>query len=271
MRYAFDRLIGVILIVTAIFGILFSLIALIGVWIARPQVISIFQGNMHTIQSTLDTTATGLDIAGASLSASIASITTLEATVQATGKSINDTTPMLETLVILTQEDLPNTVSSTQLSLVAAQDSAQIIDGMLSFLNSLPLVPPNLYNPPVPLHIALRQVSDSMENLPTALVTIESSLTATSSNLETIETDIHSIAGDIHEINLSMVEAQSVIQQYHELVADLQQRAERTESRIPGWINSLALILTFIFVWMGVSQIGLILQGLDRLETRQDS
>jgi tetratricopeptide (TPR) repeat protein len=218
--------------------------------------------NVHLLRDTLDTTQDGLVLAANSLESSIVSITTLETTVEATARSIDDTAPMIETFVILTREDLPNAVNSAQLSLVAAQDSAEIIDSVLSALAAIPFMPNDLYNPPVPLHVALGQVYESMENLPDALSTMEESLNLTSQNLEVIQADINLMAEDIHEINISMGEAQTVMSDYQKLVSDYQSRLERVDQNIDRWINMAYIILTFLFVLLGVTQIGLLTQGL---------
>jgi hypothetical protein len=256
------RIIGVILCFTAFIGMLFSIVALIALWTYRPEVSSFAKVNIRLVGDTLDTTQAGLVLASSSLESSIISITTLEATVEATARSIDDTAPLVDTFVILAREDLPNAVNSAQLSIIAAQESAEIIDGVLSALAAIPFVPSDLYSPPVPLHVALGQVYESIENLPDALSTMEESLTLTSQNIEVIQSDINLMAEDIHEINLSMVEAQTVMNDYQELVSDYQLRVERMDQNIDRWINIAYIILTFLFVLLGVTQLGIFTQGI---------
>jgi hypothetical protein len=259
------KIIGIVLSLTAIVGIFFSIAALITLWTHRPAVNSIADENINALRQTLDTTQAGLFLAESSLESSITSITTLEATIAATAKSIDDTAPMIDTFASLAGEDLPATVSSAQLSLLAAQDSAEIIDGLLSALASIPFVPRDLYNPPVPLHIALGQVYDSVENLPQALQTMETSLVSTGQNMEVIQADINLMATDIHEINLSMVEAQTVLNDYQDLVADLQTRLDRVDQNMDGWIQVTYGLLTFLLILLAVTQMGLLAQGMGYL------
>jgi methyl-accepting chemotaxis protein len=259
------KITGIVLSLTAIIGITFSIAALITLWAYQPKLNSVVDENMSVFRQTLDTTQAGLFLAESSLESAIASFTTLEATIAATAKSIDDTAPMIDTFVSLTGEDLPTTVSSAQLSLLAAQDSAEIIDGLLSALASIPFVPRDLYNPPVPLHIALGQVYDSVEYLPQALQTMETSLVSTGKNMEVIQADINLIAADIHEINLSMVEAQTVLNDYQELVADLQLRLDRVDQNLDGWVQATYGLLTFLLVLLALTQLGLLAQGIGYL------
>jgi hypothetical protein len=265
VRITLLRITGVMLVFTAVVGMLFSLVLLSVLWIYRPTITGTLQGNVRLMQETLKTTSAGLVVIEDSLESAISSFAQLEATVETTARSINDTGPLVDTLVVLTAEDLPNTVASAQVSLEAAQDSAEIIDGLLTFLANLPLVPRNLYNPPVPLHVALGQVSQSLETMPAALSTIEESLTATSANFEVIQKDISLISDDLSEIAASLNEGRAVIEDYQILVADLQLRADRLERDISSGMQFLLLVLSFILVWIALSQIGLMLQGLDLL------
>jgi methyl-accepting chemotaxis protein len=255
------KIIGIILCLTAFIGITFSIAALIILWMYRPAVNTFADENMTVFRQTLDTTQAGLFLAESSLESSIASISTLETTIAATAKSIDDTAPLIDTFVSLASDDLPATVSSAQLSLLSAQDSAEIIDGLLSALASIPFVPRDLYNPPVPLHVALGQVYDSVENLPQALRTMETSLVSTGQNMEVIQADINLMATDIHEINLSMVEAQTVLNDYQDLVADLQTRLEGVDQNLDEWIQAIYGLLTFLLILLAVTQLGLLAQG----------
>jgi hypothetical protein len=265
VKNIFRKIIGVILSLAAIVGIIFSLAGLVILWRYQPDVHTFATENMSVLRQTLDTTQAGLFLAESSLESSIASITTLETTIAATAKSIDDTAPMVDTFVLLTSEDLPTAVSTAQLSLLAAQDSAEIIDGLLSALASIPFVPSDLYNPPVPLHVALGQVYDSVENLPDALQTMEESLISTGQNMEVIQADINLMATDIHQINTSMVEAQTVLNDYQDLVADFQTRLDRVNQHLDDWIQTTYWLLTFMLTLLAVTQLGLLAQGIGYL------
>jgi chromosome segregation ATPase len=262
MNRPLNRVFGIVLILTAIFGLIFSIVGLIAVWSFKPSVTNSLLESLQIAKSSLNTTAEGLAVAEESLNASIGSLTALQDTVDATAATLKDTTPMVTTLQDLTSNDLPEALDSAQTSLQAAQESARIIDSVLSALTSIPFVSPNIYNPPVPLHEALSQVSDSLVDLPDALSTIEESLNDTSANLEAMQTDIELIAADIRGIQDSMEDAKTVVQDYQNLVDDLTVRAERMEARIPLWVNTAAILSSFVLVWAGITQIGLFYQGI---------
>lgn len=261
MNVVFRRIIGVTLIATAIIGMLFSAAGLFAVWTTKDDVSSSLENTLNTALSALETTQEGMVIAGGSIAAAIDSMDTLQDTVNATARAIEATTPALDTLVSLSGEDLPNTVDTAQTSLTAAQESARIIDSFLRALSSIPLIGRNIYNPEVPLHIALQQVSESMDEITPALETIEESLSGASSNMVIVQADITLIAADLEGIKTSLQEGQGVVEDYQVLLADLHTRTENAQDRILALVNAAAIILTFLLVWAGISQVGLLLQG----------
>lgn len=269
MNSSIKRITGIVLIIAAVGGLLFSLVGLVGTWTLKPTITSSLLSDVGTLSDALSATSDGLQIASDSLSTSIDSVTALQYTVQATADTIDTTTPMVETMAALAKDDLPATITATQTSLLAAQESAKIIDGVLGALNNIPFIPNNVYDPPVPLHVALADVSASLEGLPPALKTIDQSLETSGENLKSIHKNINLMADNIKTIKTSLEDAQGVVDAYQKLVSDMQKRTTHIEERLPGWITLLAVLMTFIFLWLFVAQIGLFLQGWDLLRDRK--
>jgi hypothetical protein len=53
--------------------------------------------------------------------------------------------------------------------------------------------------------------------------------------------------------------------EYQVVVQELLTRLERTEARLPGWVNTAAWVLTFVFIWLAMTQVGLLFQGMEML------
>jgi methyl-accepting chemotaxis protein len=259
------RIIGLLLIVAAIGGLIFSLYGLITVWRLRPVALKNATSSLDLVQASLDTTSQGLTVAGQSLDSTMASLGALESAVETTSRTFEDTVPIINTLTDLTSNELPKTIESAQTSLLAAQESAKIIDSVLRALVSIPFVNKDIYNPPVPLDQALGDVSKSLDGLPTSLKSIGSSMEATSDNLELMRADLDQMATTIRGISASLEDAHSVVDAYQQLVNDLGDRVKNVRPKVPGWLNSLAWFITLAFLWLGIAQFGLLLQGLQLL------
>ncbi len=251
------RFVGLLVVIISAASLLVSLYMLFQIWRLRVPVASNLQSHLSVISATLATTNEGLLIAGSSLTNTQTSITALQATVDTLGRSIDDTTPLVETLTSLLGADLPDTVTSAQSSLGSAQQSAKLIDSFLRFLTS---IAPGIYNPDVPLDVALGQVAQSLDGLPRSFKTMETGLQRSQVNLFIAKVQIEQISLEIGEINESLEEAQKVVAQYQVLIAELQVSIGKLHDLIPIWMNTLAWGLSFIIFWLGVSQIGVMLR-----------
>jgi methyl-accepting chemotaxis protein len=265
MKTTINRIVGILLIAASIAGILFNLAGVFYIWTQKDRITENLVSTIQLVQTTMETTAQALDVATTSLETSITSLTSVEDTLNTTATTIETSEPMMATLADLMKNELPTTISSTQTSLISAQESARIIDTVLRALTRIPFVSSDLYNPPVPLHIALEQVSDSLDGLPGSFITMGESLTEASGNMQTMQTDVTLIATNIDTIQASLENAQTVVSQYRTVVADLNEKLEGTAERVPGTINRAAWVLTFVFVWLGLTQIGLLFQGMEML------
>ena len=252
------RIAGILLVIVGASSLLVSLFVLVQVWRLREPVTASLQSSLELISTTLSTSAEGLEIANQSLVAVQSSVTALEGTVQTLGKSIDDSTPMIDSLVVLMGKDLPETVTSAQSSLTAAQDSARVIDAVLRVLT---ILSPSLYNPRVPLNVALGEVSQSLDGLPKSFQTIQVSLKSTQLNLAVMKSQISLIADQIGQINASLADAEKVITQYQLIVTRMQAATGRVKTHQPAWVDATAVALTFLLFWLGVTQFGVILRG----------
>jgi hypothetical protein len=97
---------------------------------------------------------------------------------------------------------------------------------------------------------------------------MQASLKTTGGNLRTIQGQVAEIAQDIGEISASIQSARQVLAQYQVLVDDLQARLESLRPGLPTWVNTLTWALTFVLVWLGVAQAGILLKGWEVLFAR---
>ncbi len=161
------KIIGLFLIVAAIGGLIFSIVGLTYIYRIEARVTKGLQDTVETLSQTLDTTAQGLIITEQALKGSVDTVRALQSTVETTANTIQSSAPVVDEISKLMTESLPKTIASTNTSLRTAQESAKVIDSVLSTLSSIPLIGSSIgYNPQVPLDQALGEVADSLAGLP---------------------------------------------------------------------------------------------------------
>jgi hypothetical protein len=264
-----NRLIGILLIAAAMVGMIFSLFALIGVWQYKPVVTKNVGDNLALFDQALTSTQDGLVIVDQAMQTTTVEVASLQTGTRALAQAIHDSGPMLDSLSNLAGKDLPAAVIATQTSLASAQGSALLIDNILGTLTSIPFSPVAKYNPEVPLHTALAQVSTSLDALPTSLATISSSISASKTNLDVVEQEVSKISETVKGISDNLSSAQTVIHQYQDVTTRLKGGSAAAQQAAPGWITAVAWGLTCMLVWFLIAQLGLLLQGLDLLQGRR--
>lgn len=261
----FYVLIGLLLIIASIAGILISVFGIAGVWQARQTATDYLVATFDVLDSTLAATSDALDIASTSMNQATLSVETLAETLQTTGKSVNDSLPLIDTLTQMSAEDLPKSITAAQKALAGAGESAEVIDSTLALLTSIPLLPVEPYDPEVPLSQALGEVSETLAPLAESFSSMEESLTDTKGNLSEIEGQLTAISTNVTTIQTSLAEADSVIAQYKESNQVLRDQIGRLKSGLAASMEMLAWGLTVVLAWLGLTQVGLLMQGFEML------
>jgi methyl-accepting chemotaxis protein len=259
------RILGIVLVTAAILGWLLSLSGLIAIWAVRPSLTDTLVSNVKVIKGTLEFATTGLEVTQKSLGAIGSSLETLQATVQKTADTVESTTPFFDSLINITDQNLPKTVDGLKSSLATAQQGAKVIDDALRKVTSLPIIGSLLseqgYNPSTPLDKGLSNVADGINTLDETFQGMTDSLSNTRDNVQAVQISISDMAANLGEINANLREADKVIQQYQDAAQSVLVFLNKWENRLPELITLIAIVLSVFFIWIASTQLGLFLQG----------
>jgi hypothetical protein len=259
------RLFGFLFIGAAAAGLIFSIIGLYEIWHYKPVVTKSVVDTLALFYQTIITTQDGLTVIDQMVSTTTNDVESLQTTSQAMGKSIRDSSQMLNSLSILTSNDFPAAIKATKQSLASAQSSALLIDNAMTTLTSIPFISLPAYNPGVPLHTALAQVSTSLDSISPAFDAITANLIDSKSNMDAVEIELNKIAGTTKEIGRTLDSAQIVIGQYKTVTSQLKVRVSAAQQVASDWIYTIACILSFVLGCSMVSQLSMCMYGLDML------
>jgi len=252
------KIIGLILILAAIGGVVFSISGMFFVWLAESNVTNNVTTGVEALSQALDTTAQGLAVTQEALQGSLASIQSVGATLETAGKTIDTTEPMLNEISKVLAEDLPKTIRATQVSIATAQQSAGVVDTVLGALSYLPGIS---YNPGTSLSSALGGISTSMKDLPQTLTDMAGSLEDTNHNLQTFRVDFSIMKDAIRQVETSMAQYEDIIEGYHASVTQVQTQLHILEKNLPNMIRGITWGITIFLIWMAIAQLGLFTQG----------
>jgi methyl-accepting chemotaxis protein len=262
------KVIGYIFIIAAILGLIFSLAGIGLVWVVKAPLTANLISTLDLIDTTLDATSSGLTVIDDTLTKTISDLSSIENTVQTAGKGIDDSVPLVESLSTLLSDNIPQAISATQTGLTTLQDAAGTFESTLQLVTSIPFLPIEGYDPDVSFSDALEDVSQSLDAIPQSLSEMEGTLSSTEGNLVMMGAQINIIARNISELKDSFYEIQLVFDQYQEVISEAQTKLGSFRDSLQTGIIVTAWIFTIIFVWLGIAQLGLLTQGLERVDLR---
>ena len=255
------KIIGVALIIAAVFGLILSIGGIIGIWIVKDQLAANLVNTLDLIGTTVEATGSALVLADKALESAVTSVSALENTVQTLGRTVGNTTPIIDSISKIMTVDLPSTLQATRGALGSAQNSASSIESTLRLLTAIPLLPIEPYQPTVPLTDALEDLNDSLGPLTESFSSMDKSLASSRGNLTMLSAQVNIISRRVGEMETSLTEARQVISQYQTVTSTLTDQLEAVQQNIGNMMVMLAWIITIILIWLALTQIGLLMQG----------
>ncbi len=266
MKPIYQRITGFALMTAAVMGILLVIAGIIFMVRVGPRVEASAAESLELVDRTLLTTEEGLVLAEDSLAQVVDTVEALEATVASVGQTIYGTVPLVDSVADLLGERLTETIKATQDTLSSVVKSAKLVDNVLSIVTAIPFIGTDRYQPEVPLHVGLERVANSLDEIPDSLSAAQEDLTSSSGKLDAMQDDFTAMADNIGQIATSLESAQSVLAEYRGIVTDLQEQVSSVRQGLPVWLRWSGIAFSFVLVWLGIAQIGPLIQGWELIQ-----
>jgi methyl-accepting chemotaxis protein len=260
------KIIGIAFIVAAIFGLIFSIAGIALVWGVKAPLTESLVNSIDLIDTTLEATSSGLTVVDDTLTNTLTDLSALENTIQTAGKGVDDSVPMVESISSLLSGNIPQAIEATQTALASLQSAATTLESTLQLVTAIPFLPIENYAPDVSFTTALDEVSQSLDSIPESLGAMEDTLATTQGNLTLLAAQLRIISRNISELKSNVYEIQLVLGQYLDVISTLQEKIDSFRSNLSTIITVTAWIFTIIFIWLGIAQLGLLTQGLERVD-----
>jgi chromosome segregation ATPase len=224
--------------------------------------------NLKLVDQTLTSSEDILSTVSQVVDSTATNMASLQETTGTISSAIHNSDPMLDTIINMTGNDIPTAINTTQSSLASAQTSALIIDNVLSALTSVPFSSISPYKPAVPLHTALMNVSDSLNELKPSLITITQNLVSGKANLQEVDSELQKITETSQGINTSLGTAQTDVMSYKSAITQLKKNVEAAQEKVVIWMKTLTWIITALLVWTLLLLAGVGFLGLSMIQLR---
>ena len=268
------RILGVLVMIAGILGLVLSLAGLVIVWVGKPAVAAYANTTIDTLNESVTTSQSVMEITGQALGATIDSVDALSAMLSTTAATVEDTKPILDEFDIIMGVTLPSTLEATTDSLYAAQEAAQVLESAIqsldvfrSLLSATPLLgdlleqPGESYNPEKPLADSLGELASNLEGLPDTFVEMSVNLSATDDKLVAVQGNLITMADSVGLISSSLSEYETMIVQSKSSMDDLTSILTNTQNNLATILNGMAIVLSLFFIWLLAAQVVILSQG----------
>ncbi len=258
-----SRIIAVLLILAALSGMALSIGGLVGVQKARPRLQAWGVRQIALTGDALQSLDEALSLAENALAAASASITELNRALATGADTLKDAQPTLDEFKTLLDESIPETVQDTQAALYAAQADARLIEDTLQALTAIPFMPGEPYQPQKSMSESLGQIAYTLGGISDSTARISSDLDITKSNLALVQVNLISISLQLDDIQKTLGDIRQALPRYRALLDRTRERVRYVSDALGTWLRLAAAALDALFVWLFLTQGGLLLQGLD--------
>jgi len=268
------RILGVLVMIAGILGLILSLAGLVIVWVSKPTATKYATTTINTLNESVTTSRSVMEITGKALGATIDSVDALSTMLSTTAATVEDTKPVLDEFNIILADTLPTTLGATTESLYTAQGAAQVLESTLQsleafrfLLSAAPLVgdfveqPGESYNPEVPLAVSLGELAANLEGLPDTFVGMSVSLSATDDKLVTIQDNLITMADSVGLISSSLGEYQKMILQSQSSMDNLTLVLTNIQENLAAILNGVVIALSLFLIWLLAAQFVILSQG----------
>jgi len=259
-------LIGVLLLLIGLLGLAVSVTGVIVGRQAIDELGSSVNTGLERTLSSLGTASDTLALTKSTFEQVNTGLDTVGITADNVAQTLRDTKPMLDSVSTVVASDIPDSLEAIQNSIPGVAEAAGTIDDTLRKLSAFEVerevfgIPLRFdlginYDPVVGLDESVIQIGQSIDGMPDSLRALESDLDVANDNLENVSANINAIAADLALLGDNVQQIDPLIDEYIELVADIEQLVIQTQDQLDTQLETIKLIVTVLFVWIGVNQV----------------
>jgi methyl-accepting chemotaxis protein len=256
----FKRILAWILIVISILGILVCSLGIAGSWMINDSLTQGILGLLSRAETALSRVEDTLTLADAQLKDASAAVATVQEAASKLGTRAENNSPVLDRIGQLLKDELGPTVNRIQEAFLRIEERVQAVNNAIETLNALPGIQIasldlQLEGPKDRVGLVADAVQQLQQNVADFRAGIVQSLAPFMEKLDRI-------AGFLSRLD-------EEVNTYLKQVNNLQTALANATVNIPSMIDRITLVISILFLWIILAQIGLLLVARVYIKTGQ--
>lgn len=254
----FKHILAWILIIISVLGILVCSLGIAGSWMINDRLTEAVLGLLSRAETTLYRVEDSLTLADAQLKDASAAIVTVHEAAAKLGNRIEKNSPVLDRISQILKEELGPAVNRIQEAFVKIEERVQTVNNAIDTLNALPGIQLS------PLDFQLEGSRERAGLVADAVQQLQQNVADFRAGI------VESLAPFIEKVDriadfLARLEAE--VNAFLKQVNNLQAALAGAKVNIPSTIDRITLMISLLFAWIIIAQLGLLLVAWGYLKT----
>lgn len=264
-----QKFLAVLLVSAAILGWLISLSGLVLVWASYRPVRQTLTEVLEVTSGALQVSSQTMLLVEDSLLQAEVGLEQVQTTLNGFSSVIETTSGVLEVVSRVVGDEFNGILRDTVNAMEGLEKTSRLIDDTLGFISSVPFFGGSQYQPETPLAESVASMRQDLEGIPPALEQVSNRLEDTADGLQPLPGTIDNLNTQLAGIQNNLSQTQRQMDEYQAVIESYRSQLERLKIILPAVITGLYIGISILLVWIGMAQVGLFTQGLERLKTKQ--
>lgn len=246
--------ISVIVIAISLVMLVLSLIGIVWGWNTTSQLSTGIVNILTEAETSLQEADQRLGLVDSALAQTRDGIAEVDAKVKAMGTDAEENKRLMTVISDTVGAKVVPLVNKANNAINTFQQTITVLDSTIATLNTLPFM-----SIPTPDLSTLRQISDELATLQTAVSEFQAALSERRSEL--IQGTVTLLSNSLNRIDQLLERIQSPVSEARQRLGVTQSRLAQLKESIPTALNIAALANTLLLLWVGFGQVALLILG----------